>query len=172
MTAAEYKENVGSDIDAEGEEDFDVTYEAADDAEPKNNPENEARYSEPNGELEDGEEEDAEGESDEDEFVGAVKIRQGKGGDDDEDPDVQDTSDVEEASFAEGDSDKADSESSSSASGEEQAWEDASAGGEEAETDIATRNNCVFCGQDEEHDPCEEFEEYLACAVCGMLCNV
>jgi hypothetical protein len=24
-----------------------------------------------------------------------------------------------------------------------------------------------FCGQDEEHDPSEEFEEYLACAVCG-----
>lgn len=24
-----------------------------------------------------------------------------------------------------------------------------------------------FCGDDEEHDPSEEFEEYLACAVCG-----
>lgn len=24
-----------------------------------------------------------------------------------------------------------------------------------------------FCGQDEEHDPGEEFEEYLACSVCG-----
>lgn len=24
-----------------------------------------------------------------------------------------------------------------------------------------------FCGQDEEHDPGEEFEEYLACCVCG-----
>jgi hypothetical protein len=24
-----------------------------------------------------------------------------------------------------------------------------------------------FCGQDEEHDPGEEFEEWLACAVCG-----
>jgi len=24
-----------------------------------------------------------------------------------------------------------------------------------------------FCGEDEEHDPSEEFEEYLACAVCG-----
>lgn len=24
-----------------------------------------------------------------------------------------------------------------------------------------------FCGQDEEHDPGEDFEEYLACAVCG-----
>jgi hypothetical protein len=24
-----------------------------------------------------------------------------------------------------------------------------------------------FCGEDEEHDPGEEYEEYLACAVCG-----
>lgn len=24
-----------------------------------------------------------------------------------------------------------------------------------------------FCKEDEEHDPSEEFEEYLACAVCG-----
>lgn len=24
-----------------------------------------------------------------------------------------------------------------------------------------------FCGEDEEHDPSDEFEEYLACAVCG-----
>lgn len=24
-----------------------------------------------------------------------------------------------------------------------------------------------FCRLDEEHDPSEEFEEYLACAVCG-----
>lgn len=27
--------------------------------------------------------------------------------------------------------------------------------------------NCRFCGQDEEHDPGEEFEEWLSCAVCG-----
>jgi len=28
-------------------------------------------------------------------------------------------------------------------------------------------NLCVFCGQSEENDPSEDFEEYLACAVCG-----
>jgi hypothetical protein len=27
-----------------------------------------------------------------------------------------------------------------------------------------------FCQQDEEHDPSEDFEEYLACAVCGDNC--
>ena len=29
-----------------------------------------------------------------------------------------------------------------------------------------------FCGQDEENDPCEEFEEYMACAVCGDNCKL
>lgn len=29
-----------------------------------------------------------------------------------------------------------------------------------------------FCGQDEEHDPAEEFEEYLTCAVCGDHCKL
>ena len=28
-----------------------------------------------------------------------------------------------------------------------------------------------FCLQDEEHDPCEEFEEYMACDVCGDHCK-
>lgn len=33
-------------------------------------------------------------------------------------------------------------------------------------------DNCSFCGQDEEHDPSEEFEEYLTCAVCGDHCTL
>ena len=28
-----------------------------------------------------------------------------------------------------------------------------------------------FCGQDEENDPGEEYEEYMACAVCGDNCK-
>lgn len=31
---------------------------------------------------------------------------------------------------------------------------------------------CRFCGQDEEHDPAEEYEEYLTCAVCGDHCKL
>jgi hypothetical protein len=27
-----------------------------------------------------------------------------------------------------------------------------------------------FCNQDEDHDPSEEYEEYLTCAVCGDHC--
>jgi histone acetyltransferase SAS3 len=30
--------------------------------------------------------------------------------------------------------------------------------------------NARFCGQDEENDPSEDFEEYLTCAVCGDNC--
>jgi hypothetical protein len=37
----------------------------------------------------------------------------------------------------------------------------------EAECSWALTCPCRFCGQDEEHDPGEEFEEWLACAVCG-----
>lgn len=59
------------------------------------------------------------------------------------------------------------SESSSSKSGAEEDWEAADASGEEAEVEHSGGNSCVFCGQDEEHDPNEEFEEPLACAVCG-----
>lgn len=38
---------------------------------------------------------------------------------------------------------------------------------EVAEVEAHDPNLCVFCGQSEEHDPSEDFEEYLACAVCG-----
>lgn len=39
--------------------------------------------------------------------------------------------------------------------------------GEEEDTGLPTPSRCIFCLQDEEHDPSEEFEEYLTCAVCG-----
>ena len=29
---------------------------------------------------------------------------------------------------------------------------------------------CSFCGQNEDNDPSEEFEEYLTCTVCGDHC--
>lgn len=32
---------------------------------------------------------------------------------------------------------------------------------------MSSINMGSFCHQDEEHDPSPEFEEYLACAVCG-----
>jgi histone acetyltransferase SAS3 len=36
-----------------------------------------------------------------------------------------------------------------------------------AEVEVANPNRCVFCDQDEDNDPSPDFEEYLACAVCG-----
>ena len=89
---------------------------------------------------------------------------------------------------------KSEAEGSDSSSSNEEGtevvgeWEAASA--EEASLEHAIRNNCVyvmlstlvwrsaltnirFCKQDEEHDPSEDFEEYMACAVCGdngMFC--
>ena len=40
-----------------------------------------------------------------------------------------------------------------------------------AEKNRKLKQSYSFCGQDEEHDPCEEFEEYMACAVCGDNCK-
>lgn len=37
--------------------------------------------------------------------------------------------------------------------------------------DVRADASSSFCGQDEEHDPSEEFEEYMACAVCGDNCK-
>lgn len=72
--------------------------------------------------------------------------------------------------------------------------EDWEGGGEAADTrdvEVANRNNCMsvflhlkllpevkslskrsFCKRDEEHDPSEEHEEYMACAVCGDNCKL
>jgi hypothetical protein len=38
-----------------------------------------------------------------------------------------------------------------------------------ASLDVRARcaDSTRFCQQDEEHDPGEDFEEYLACSVCG-----
>ncbi|KAI9678807.1 MAG: hypothetical protein M1817_005866 [Caeruleum heppii] len=56
------------------------------------------------------------------------------------------------------------SEAESAVEGE---WEEASEGNEEEQTGAVNANHCIFCGQDEEHDPSEDYEEYLSCAVCG-----
>ncbi|KAF2434617.1 hypothetical protein EJ08DRAFT_646561 [Tothia fuscella] len=106
---------------------------------------------------------DAEGEEDEDLEVyhsasasNAVKI-----------PDqvLEDEAVESESSAFEANS-EGESEDAVTESDPENAWE-AQSDAEEVEAEIVDPNRCVFCGQDEEHDPSEEFEEYLACAVCG-----
>ncbi|KAI9717186.1 MAG: hypothetical protein M1812_004934 [Candelaria pacifica] len=108
------------------------------------------------GEQEGGDdEEDAEG-------VGAVKIPNGHLN---SDSDLVEEEDVESQ---DSDSDASGKDSSSDAESDaEVEWEEGSEDGEEAGAGNVAPNSCIFCGEDEEHDPSEDFEEYLACAVCG-----
>ncbi|GAB1315964.1 Histone acetyltransferase [Madurella fahalii] len=92
------------------------------------------------------------GEDDEDEGVGAVKIKPGET--DDEDVSSEDS--ASSASIS-------DAESEGAAEWEAVENDDAE---EDDESEIAT-GHCVFCKQDEDHDPGEEFEAFLACTKCG-----
>ncbi|KAF2812406.1 uncharacterized protein BDZ99DRAFT_439527 [Mytilinidion resinicola] len=148
-----------SDLDGEHEED-DVDMDA------------QAHETTPGGDTTDaeGSDEDAEGEDDEEagDPVGAVKISANNEASEEEDGEDEDN-DAEVDMESESDAKPSDSEGSDSSSESEAGneWEAASDAAEEVETEIADPNRCVFCGEDEEHDPGEEFEEYLACAVCG-----
>ncbi|KAL2759490.1 hypothetical protein ACRALDRAFT_2129101 [Sodiomyces alcalophilus JCM 7366] len=70
----------------------------------------------------------------------------------------QDESDYDDASSQKNTSEESDGELP---------WEDAPEGDEAEESEAATPTICVFCKQDEEHDPGEEFEEPLTCLGCG-----
>ncbi|CAK4019938.1 histone acetyltransferase, MYST family [Lecanosticta acicola] len=103
--------------------------------------------------------EDVEDEEDDDgEIVGAVKTRSSRSR-------ARKTSQDEE-SEAEIDDHDADSENESSQA-EEEDWEAADDVDEDQKIGNPDANRCVFCEQGEEDDPSEEFEEYLACSVCG-----
>ncbi|OBT73719.1 hypothetical protein VF21_07183 [Pseudogymnoascus sp. 05NY08] len=104
-----------------------------------------------------------ENEDDEDgEGVGAVKIQPRELEDDEDDAEFG----QEDAEESEDAPDDASNDSSDESEVEAEAeWEAAVAQDDEAEP--IDPNRCIFCHQDEEHDPSPEFEEYLACAVCG-----
>ncbi|KAK3349910.1 hypothetical protein B0T25DRAFT_520006 [Lasiosphaeria hispida] len=93
-------------------------------------------------------------EEDEDEGVGAVKIKPGE-------TDDEDDSDSNASSGSVSISD-AESEAAEDWDEEVRHHED-----DEEESENATSNNCIFCKQDEEHDPAEDFETFLSCAACG-----
>ncbi|RDW94429.1 histone acetyltransferase-1 [Coleophoma crateriformis] len=122
--------------------------------------------------------EDAEGEEDEDavmerqgdeeedededpETAGAVKIIPGQMADDDEDA-MSRSSEEEEEDFAASGGEDEDKDSTDAEA--ELDWE-ANAADEEEE--LTNPNRCIFCYQDEENDPSEEFEMYLTCDVCA-----
>ncbi|OHE93448.1 MOZ/SAS family protein [Colletotrichum orchidophilum] len=99
--------------------------------------------------LDDIEEDEAEG-------VGAVKIRPGE-------------TDDEEVDEPESEHSDSHSESGNESEGDD-AWDEVAVEEEEDEeegSEDAAMNTCMFCKQDEEHDPAEDFEEYLACIGCG-----
>lgn len=138
--------------DAEGEEDLDLLQETRGSILAHGLDDNE----------DDINDEDAEGEEDDGEAVGAVKIQPN---DADEDMDEDDGSEVSEAPSAAADEDE-DSEEEAEEE-EEGAWEDARDTAEDEDSDAAPTNVCIFCEEDEEHDPSEEFETFLACVGCG-----
>ncbi|KAG6005182.1 hypothetical protein E4U21_000374 [Claviceps maximensis] len=150
------------DLDASGEEDNDlpsqqqiVVGSAA--SRDSDDEENEEEDEEGEGtEKEEDYEEDAEGEDD-DEAAGAVKVRPS-------DSDIHMDSDASDIASA---VDERDSDEDEEV--EESAWrerEDADGEAEE-ESDAGPSHTCIFCKQDEENDPSEDFEAFLACTRCG-----
>ncbi|KAJ5205887.1 Acyl-CoA N-acyltransferase [Penicillium cf. griseofulvum] len=162
-----------SDLDAEGEEETDL-YEMDQRLQ-------DAVHRAYTGEVdEDGPEEAADGnnssingsngedddDNDEAEPVGAVKLRDDDAGSE-EDYAESETADADaDPGFEANERDASEPESSDHES-EAEDWEAESNSREDIETDIRSGANCVFCSQDEEHDPSEDFEEWLTCIVCG-----
>ncbi|KAK4189383.1 putative histone acetyltransferase [Podospora australis] len=108
------------------------------------------RRTKPRRREDDNEDEDED--EDEDEGVGAVKI---KPGETDEDDDSDSDHSADEGSG----SDNEDSDA--------EEWDAADADEADEDEEDNVEGHCVFCKQDEEHDPAEEFEVFLACVKCG-----
>ncbi|KAJ5585560.1 uncharacterized protein N7459_005360 [Penicillium hispanicum] len=107
------------------------------------------------------------GYNDETEPVGAVKLPGDEESfDEDADSEAADA-EVDPAFEDEADRAASPSESNESESEGEEEWEAESNGRDDADVDIRSRATCIFCSQDEENDPSEDFEEWLTCAVCG-----
>ena len=133
--------SAGSDVDAEGEDDIPVDYIEVPNIADEIIKNGDDQEQDPNeDEMDDDDEED----EDEDLGVGAVKLPNGHMVDSDEDAIVEDASDADD-SIAEEEEEDDDSDKNSSdaesAAGEE--WEGGSDEGEEAEAEVANRNNCV-----------------------------
>ncbi|KAL9046389.1 MAG: hypothetical protein Q9214_000759, partial [Letrouitia sp. 1 TL-2023] len=169
----------GSDADAEGEEDPDGDYELETAEQPSEAPSQvpEDDESDEDVQVETEEEEDGDEEIEEKEAEIVRRPKRRSKEEIDEEETVPEDDEVEGSSAdEENESDKSESEAESDVAAE---WEGGSDGEGDASAEVANRNNCVgqqtdkdafdtrFCGKDEMHDPSEEFEEYMACAVCG-----
>lgn len=149
-----------SDIDAEGEEDDDLVM-------PLTNGVNGHHRNDDESDADaEGEEVDEEYEDPKEADSGTVAIISRRSGAQEHESDEEEDA-VIQSSEDDANSDSDNDTDPSAESGPEKEWDGESDAGAGAETTAIDPNRCVFCGQDEEHDPGEEFEEYLACAVCG-----
>ena len=124
----------GSDVDAEGEDDPEVDYDVSRVAADELSEDAEGSDIEPIAEEPENDDEDDE----EGRGVGAVKIPKGEMLDSDDDVIIDD---VSETSANIDDEPNKSSSEAESANGAE--WEGDSEGGEEAEAEVANRNNCM-----------------------------
>jgi histone acetyltransferase SAS3 len=105
---------------------------------------------------EDDEDDDEEDEEDgEAEAVGAVKLKPGE------------TDDEEESDGASSHSGGHSDEDESGSEAEWEALQPEKENDEDDESEAAENDLCMFCKEDEQHDPAEEFEAYLTCSSCG-----
>ncbi|KAI4717777.1 hypothetical protein E4T48_06009 [Aureobasidium sp. EXF-10727] len=115
---------------------------------------------------EDDEDEDADADQDDDEseIVGAVKRAptRSRASRARKSRDIETSDDDDSASDRDNDSDSSDESAATQAP-----WEKESDTAQEQDQDVVTDSTCVYCGQDEENDPSDEYEEYLECGHCG-----
>ncbi|KAI3399010.1 hypothetical protein diail_8037 [Diaporthe ilicicola] len=142
--------NAGSEMDAEAEDDDNYDDDA--EGEPDDEAIEQAHMGRGKEIPEGDEEEENEDEDEDEEGVGAVKLRPGE-------------TDDEESEASEGESYRAESEEPSEGEAE---WNIAADNDDDDdESENAPANICMFCKQDEESDPSEEFEIFLTCTGCG-----
>lgn len=115
----------------------------------------------------DAEGEEVDDDEDEAEPVGAVKIALRRPHSSDDEVEYEEDDDAPGDILSDAPSRDSDDDSSSAESEEENQWQAEDDGGEEDEVAKSNPNACTYCNQDENDDPSPEFEEYLACVVCG-----
>ncbi len=129
----------GSDVDADGEDEAEVGYAMGDVT--LNDAENEADHSDGDAAAGSEEDDDENMEPEDDDDDEAVKIPNGQAdAESDDDAVVENMSEVE-GSSAEEEADDSDKDSSDAESAAAEEWEGGSA--DDAEVEVATRNNCV-----------------------------
>lgn len=133
-------ELTGSDVDAEGEDDLEIDFDMGD--APAGEPAEGGAVSDVDAE---GEEMDEVSDDTEDdgEAVGAVKLPNGHADQDSDEEAIADDDSSVEASSAAEDEDDSDKSSSDDESVAAEEWEDGSEVVEDAEVEVATRNNCM-----------------------------